>query len=86
MARSRRSDVVFIGLGSHAVAIQASSGKELWRMKLKSATFVTIAMEGDKLYAGAGGELFCLDASSGQILWHNKLKGLGLGVVAARAS
>jgi len=82
MARSRASDVVFIGVGSHAVALQVASGEELWRTKLKNSTFVTIAMEGDKLYAGASGELFCLDPSSGQILWHNKLKGLGLGVVA----
>lgn len=81
MARSRTSDVVFIGVGSHAVAIQASSGEELWRTKLKISTFVTIALEGDKLYAGANGELFCLDPSSGRILWHNKLKGLGLGFV-----
>lgn len=82
MARSRRSDVLYIGVGAHAVAIQTSSGEELWRTKLKSSTFVTIGMEGDKLFAGAGGELFCLDPSSGEILWHNKLKGLGLGLVA----
>ena len=86
MARSNTSNVVFIGVGSHAVAIHALSGEELWRTKLKSSTFVTIAMEGDKLYAGASGELFCLDPSSGQIIWHNKLKGLGLGVVAFAGS
>lgn len=82
MTRSRVSDVLYIGVGSHAVAIQATSGEELWRTKLKTSTFVTISMENGKLYAGAAGEIFCLDPSSGNILWHNKLKGLGLGIVA----
>ena len=86
MARSRKSDVVYVGVGSHIVAIHATSGEELWRTKLKTSTFVTVAMEGDKLYAGAGGELFCLEPSSGQIVWHNKLKGLGLGIVAFTSS
>lgn len=39
MARSRKSDVVYIGVGSHVVAVQATSGEELWRTKLKSSTF-----------------------------------------------
>ena len=82
MDRSRGTNVMYIGVGAHAVAIQVSSGEELWRTKLKSSTFVTIAMEGDKLFAGAGGEVFCLDPLSGEILWHNKLKGLGFGIVA----
>ena len=86
MARSRKSDVVYIGVGSHIVAIHSMSGEELWRTKLKTSTFVTVSMEGDKLYAGAGGELFCLEPSSGQIVWHNKLKGLGLGIVAFTSS
>ena len=86
MARSRKSDVVYIGVGSHIVAIHVMSGEELWRTKLKTSTFVTVSMEGDKLYAGAGGELFCLEPSSGQIVWHNKLKGLGLGIVAFTSS
>jgi outer membrane protein assembly factor BamB len=82
MTRSRISDVVYIGIGSHVVAIQATSGEELWRTKLTHSTFVTISLEGDKLYAGANGELFCLEPSSGTILWHNQLKGLGLGIIA----
>ncbi len=86
MARSRNSDVVYIGIGSHVVAIQATSGEELWRTKLKSSTYVTISLEGDNLYAGASGELFCLEPSSGSILWHNKLKGLGIGLVAFTGS
>lgn len=86
MARSRKSDVLHIGVGAHVVAIQMSSGEELWRTKLKGASFVTVHREGDMLFAGAGGELFCLDPSSGEIRWHNKLKGLGLGLVAFTSS
>ena len=82
MARSRNSDVLYIGVGSHVVAIQALSGEELWRTKVKRASFMTVCREGDQLFAGAGGELFCIDRTSGEILWHNKLKGLGLGLVA----
>lgn len=82
MIRSRISDVVYIGIGSHVVAIQSTSGEELWRTKLAHSTIVTISLEGDKLYAGAGGELFCLEPSSGSIVWQNQLKGLGLGIIA----
>lgn len=86
MARSRKSDVVYIGVGSHVVALQASSGEELWRTKLKGTSYVTLHREGDVIFAGASGELFCLDASSGEIRWHNKLKGLGLGLVTFTSS
>ena len=41
MVRSRRQDVLYIGVGSHAVAIHAASGEELWRTRLKTASFVT---------------------------------------------
>jgi outer membrane protein assembly factor BamB len=82
MARGRNASVLYIGVGSHVVAVQANSGEELWRTKLKTTSYVTVYREGEQLFAGAGGELFCLDPSSGSILWRNKLKGLGLGVVS----
>src|SRR5512140_3936266 len=77
---------VIIGVGGHVVAIDPATGAELWRTKVRSSSFVTISVDGDRIYAGAGGELFCLDAFSGNIVWHNKLKGLGLGVVAFPSS
>ncbi|MBC8087735.1 MAG: PQQ-binding-like beta-propeller repeat protein [Phycisphaerae bacterium] len=82
MARSRNPDVMYIGVGSHVVAIQMSTGEELWRTKVKRATYMTLSRDGDRIFAGASGELFCIDRNSGEILWHNKLKGLGLGLVA----
>lgn len=86
MARSRRSEVIHIGVGSHVVAIQTSSGEELWRTKLKGTSYVTLHRDGDLIFAGASGELWCLDASNGEIRWHNKLKGLGLGLVTFTSS
>jgi outer membrane protein assembly factor BamB len=79
-------DLLVIGVGGHAVAIDPETGTELWRTKLKTSSFITVFHAGPNVFAGAGGELFCLDATSGDILWHNKLKGLGLGVVAFSAS
>ena len=81
-----RQSHLFVGVGSHVVALDPTTGSELWRTKLRSSSFVTISVDGDRIYAGAGGELFCLDASTGSIVWHNKLKGLGLGIVAFASS
>ena len=80
MARS--SGALIIGIKGHAVRIDPSTGTELWRTKLKSSSYTTIAVDGSRAYAGSGGELFCLEVSTGRILWTNKLKGLGLGIVA----
>ena len=79
---STKERVLFIGIGSHVVAIRPSDGQEIWRQKLKMSAFVTVHAEGDVVYAGAGGELFCLDGTTGAIRWRNKLKGLGSGLVS----
>ena len=64
------------------MAIDRATGAEIWRTKLRSASFVTIAVEPDAIYAGAQGELYCVDPATGTIRWHNKLRGLGHSVVA----
>ncbi len=84
MARPSDS-VLYVGVGGHVVAVDTSTGGELWRTKVKTASFVTVYRSGDCVFAGAFGQLFCLDAASGTILWCNKLKGLGAGVVAFSA-
>ncbi|MCC7054564.1 MAG: PQQ-binding-like beta-propeller repeat protein [Gemmatimonadaceae bacterium] len=81
MARTKSGPMV-IGIGGHAVRIDASTGNEVWRTKLKTTSFTTVMVEDGRVYAGAGGELFCLDLRTGEILWRNKLKGLGMGVIA----
>jgi outer membrane protein assembly factor BamB len=75
-------ELLVVGVGGYAVAVDPASGSELWRTKLKTTSFVTVLHAGARVYAGAGGELFCLDAATGNVLWHNKLKGLGLGLVS----
>lgn len=77
-----RTAPLYIGIGSHVVALHPSSGEEIWRTKLKSSSYVTVCALNGAVYAGAGGELFCLNAQSGEIVWHNKLKGLGHGLIA----
>lgn len=84
--RKLKTDLLVIGLGGHAVAIDPDSGAEIWRTRLKTSSFITVFRAGPRVFAGAGGELFCLDAASGNILWRNRLKGLGLGMVAFGSS
>ena len=79
MARNQQR--LYIGVGSHVVAIDPATGNEYWRTKLKTSHFVTVSVAARQIYAGAGGELFCLDPMTGEILWRNKLKGLGWGLV-----
>jgi len=64
------------------VALRPSDGAEIWRQRLKSASFVTVLAAGGTVFAGAGGELFCLEGSTGRIVWRNRLKGLGSGLVS----
>jgi outer membrane protein assembly factor BamB len=77
-----RENCLYIGVGGHVVAINPSTGEEIWRRKLRASTFVTVQVAGDAVLAGAAGELFCLDATTGTIRWRNRLKGLGMGLVA----
>lgn len=86
MPKPGRPDVLYIGIGGHAVALDAATGTELWRTKLRSSSFVTVFQSGSRLFAGAGGQLFCLDCASGDVLWCNKLKALGTGLVAFSSS
>ncbi|MFI5165641.1 MAG: PQQ-binding-like beta-propeller repeat protein [Thermoanaerobaculales bacterium] len=79
---AKKEQCLFIGIGGNVVAIRPSDGQEIWRQKVKSATFMTVFATGDVVLAGAGGQLFCLHGASGQILWHNQLKGLGSGLVS----
>jgi outer membrane protein assembly factor BamB len=73
---------LIIGISGHVVAIDPTTGSELWRTKLKGSDIVTTVLQDGRIYAGTKGELFCVDSSSGAVLWRNNLKGLGLGLIA----
>lgn len=84
---ARGKNTILIGVGGHVVALDAHTGAERWRTKLKStAPTVTLWDVGDQVYAGANGELYCLSAATGEVLWHNKLKGLGMGLISFGAT
>ena len=73
--------LVYVGIRSSVVALDDSTGTEVWRTKLHGGDFVTMFWDGEALYAANSGELWRLDPRSGTVMWHNKLKGLGLGLV-----
>jgi outer membrane protein assembly factor BamB len=76
------SNVLFFAIGGHVVAVDAVTGAEIWRTKLKSMGDVTIHLTLDAIFAGTAGELFCLDPATGALRWKNGLAGLGLGLLA----
>jgi len=73
--------MIFIGIRGTVLALQVSSGTEVWRTKLGGSSFVNVVVDGEAIYASTHGELFCLSATSGTIRWKNPLRGLGMGLV-----
>ncbi len=76
------TDRLYIGIGGHIVAIQASTGEEIWRTKLRRTSFVTVCVRPGAVFGGAAGHLYCLDPATGAIRWHNGLDGLGTSLVS----
>ena len=74
------SSLLFIGIKGSVLALNKSTGQEVWRAKLGGSDFVNVAVEDNALYATTRGEVFCLSVTSGEIRWHNPLKGSGLGL------
>jgi outer membrane protein assembly factor BamB len=70
-------DVIYIGIAGTVLALDRTTGDELWRAALKGKEFVNVVLDGDRVLAATRGELFCLDSTSGLILWNNELRGLG---------
>lgn len=71
---------LLVGMRGHVVALDRTTGAELWRTKLKRADFVTVTRDERRIYAATGGEVFCLDPVTGAILWNNPMRGLGFGL------
>jgi outer membrane protein assembly factor BamB len=73
-------NLLFIGIAGTVVALDRSTGTEVWRSDL-DGDFVNVALHDGDLYAAANGELYCLDPATGNIRWQNPLKGLGRGLI-----
>ena len=78
MASSR----VFLGVHGEVVALDRTTGQELWHTKLAGSDFVNLLLDGDRIIETTKGKAFCIDAGTGQLLWRNDLPGLGLGLVS----
>jgi outer membrane protein assembly factor BamB len=76
------SSKVFLGVHGDVVALDRSTGQELWHAELPGSDFVNLVLDQDRIIATTRGKAFCIDASTGQILWRNDLPGLGLGLVS----
>jgi outer membrane protein assembly factor BamB len=80
------SEILFVGLKEHVVALSKHDGREIWKTKLISGfkvageSFVSVLVAGDRVYAHTRGNLFCLDALNGKQLWTNDLAGLGYDI------
>jgi outer membrane protein assembly factor BamB len=79
MARDPQQQL-FVGIGHHVVALDARTGAELWRSKVKNTGFVTVLWDGEALIAASAGEVYRLDPRTGDVLWHNPMPGLGFAV------
>jgi outer membrane protein assembly factor BamB len=75
----KETNFVYLGVKAHVVCINAVTGEEIWRTKIKRSQLISIVVEEGLIVAHAGGQLFGLDKSSGKVLWNNKLPGLGYG-------
>ena len=73
---------LYIGIRGTVLAIERTTGKEVWLSSLKGADFVNVVVDGEQLFAASKGRLYRLDPATGQILWENGLIGMGWGLVA----
>ena len=75
------TEAVFLGTHGHVVAVERTTGRELWRTKLEGGDFVNLLLDADRIIATTKGKAFCVDAATGQLLWKNDMSGLGYGLI-----
>jgi outer membrane protein assembly factor BamB len=80
-----QTKLIFIGIAGTVVALDRSTGSEVWRSKL-GGDFVNLFLQDGDIYAATKGEFFRLDPATGDIRWQNPLKGLGRGLITIAAS
>lgn len=79
------SDILYVGVKAHVVAVDKTTGVTLWQTKLKGGMvsgdrFVSLLVQDGRVFAHTYGELFCLDRETGAILWKNELAGLSYDI------
>lgn len=79
---SDNNDRVYLGTKGHVLAVDASTGVEIWRTTLPfsglaASGVVMIHPDGGYLYVGYAGHAFCLDSTTGKVVWVNELPQLG---------
>ena len=74
------SDLIFVGIRGSVVALDRSTGNQVWATHLKGWNFVNVVLQNDFVLASCHGEIFCLDPLTGEAVWHNSLKGFGTGL------
>src|ERR1700732_646639 len=80
--RGKGMSAIFLGVHGEVIALDRTTGQELWSTKLTGGDFVNLLVDQDRVIATTKGKAFCLDAASGQLLWRNDLPGLGWGLVS----
>jgi outer membrane protein assembly factor BamB len=75
------ANMIFIGVKGTVIALDRATGQEVWRSRLKRATFVNVVLDQGELYATTRGEIFRLDPATGQVCWNNRLPGMGFGLI-----
>ena len=75
-----RSKNIYLGIKGSVIALDSSSGAQIWSTHLAGSDFVNVVLDGENLYAATHGEIFCLNPIDGKDRWHNKLKGFGYGL------
>ena len=78
------SSMIYIGIGGNVVALDRSTGEEVWRSALKGSAVVNVALLDGDLYATARGELFCLDPATGMFVGRIRSRGSGAGSLPSR--
>ncbi len=79
------SSIVFAGIKGSVVALDETTGSQVWAARLKGSEFVNLVLSENRLYATTKGEIFCLDPGTGKVLWQNPLRGMGRGIVCIAA-
>jgi outer membrane protein assembly factor BamB len=70
-------NILVLGTKGSVVAMDRTTGAQLWAVHLKSAGFVSVIADQSKVFAHTSGEVYCLDLFTGTGVWNDSLRGFG---------